>query len=51
MSKKHYIAMAKELSNIPDLISRLKAASMFAKIAKADNPRFDINKFFAACGI
>lgn len=51
MTRKDYIAMARELKDIEDEGARIKAAHAFWKVAKADNPRFDPHKFFAACGL
>ena len=51
MSRKIYIAMAKEFSTIPKMDVRQIAAIAFAKVALNDNPRFDTDKFLSACGV
>ena len=51
MSKKHFVAMAKEISSMPDMAQRLTTAIAFAKVAQAVNPRFDLAKFLDACKV
>ena len=45
MTRKHFIAMAKEISQMPDRKSARIAAEAFAQVAYAVNPRFDFNRF------
>ena len=51
MSKKHFIAMAREFARIENIECRRQAAEAFAVIAKQVNPAFDRARFFAACGL
>ena len=51
MTKKHFIAMAKEISQMPNMAERLTVAIAFCKVAASTNPRFDQSKFLDACGV
>jgi hypothetical protein len=51
MTKKHFIAMAREISQMPDRKSAKIAAEAFAQVACSVNPRFDFGRFFTACGV
>jgi hypothetical protein len=51
MSKKHFVAMAKEISSMPNKAQALATAIAFCKVAAAANPRFDQARFLDACGV
>jgi hypothetical protein len=51
MTKKHFIAMAKEIAQMPDRKSARTAAEAFAQVARSVNTRFDQAKFLDACGV
>ena len=51
MTRKHFIAMAREISQMPDRKSAKIAAEAFAQVARSVNPRFDFDRFFTACGV
>ena len=51
MTKKHFIAMAQEISQMPDRKSARIAAEAFAQVARAVNPRFNFDRFYTACGV
>ena len=51
MTKKHFIAMAKELAQIADTNARKIATDAFCKMARQANPRFDEVKFYGAVGL
>ena len=51
MTRKHFIAMAKEINSMQDRRSARIAAEAFAAVASAVNPRFDFNRFYTACGV
>jgi hypothetical protein len=51
MTKKHFIAMAKEIAQMADRKSARIAAEAFAQVARSVNPRFDQAKFLTACGV
>lgn len=51
MTRKHFIAMAKEISLIADMQTRKDIARCFASVARAVNSNFDYGKFYAACGL
>jgi hypothetical protein len=51
MTRKHFVAMAREISQMSDRKSARIAAEAFAQVARAVNPRFDLNRFLTACGV
>jgi len=51
MTRKHFIAMAKEISQMSDRKSARIAAEAFAQVARAVNPRFNFDRFYTACGV
>jgi len=51
MTRKHFIAMAQEISQMPNMAHRLASAIAFCKVAQATNPRFDQAKFLNACKV
>jgi hypothetical protein len=51
MSKKHFVAMAKEISLMPNKAQALATAIAFCKVAQTANPRFDQARFLTACGV
>jgi hypothetical protein len=51
MSKKHFELLAKYISSMIDPHCRLNAAVAVASACKEANPRFDQQRFFAACRI
>lgn len=51
MSRKHFITLAEEISNIPNMAARLLAAIAVSKAARQHNDRFDQAKFLEACGV
>lgn len=51
MSKKHFEIIAKHISMMMDPIQRLNAAVALASACAELNPRFDTDKFFAACNV
>jgi hypothetical protein len=51
MSKKHFELLAKYISGIIDFNCRLNAAVAVASACKEANPKFDQQRFFAACRI
>jgi hypothetical protein len=51
MTKKHFIAMAKEISQMPDRKSARITAEAFCKVAQTTNLRFDQARFLEACGV
>ena len=51
MTRKHFIAMAREIAEMPDRKSAKIAAEAFAQVARSVNPRFDFNRFYTACGV
>jgi hypothetical protein len=51
MTRKHFIAMAKEISQEPTMAIRLQMAINFCKVAKMANSRFDQARFLTACGV
>lgn len=50
-TRKHFIAMAKLLSELPDLKHRRHLALMNAENFAKENPRFDRERFFIACDL
>ena len=51
MSKKHFELLAEHITYILDPHCRLQAAVAVASACKQSNPRFDTDRFFAACNI
>lgn len=51
MSKKHFIALAKEIAAEKDEAKRQFACEVIIKVATQDNPNFDPTRFRAACKI
>ena len=51
MTRKHFIAMAREISEMQDRKSARIAAEAFAAVASAINPRFNFARFYTACGV
>ena len=51
MTKKHFVAMAKEIAQEPNMAIRLQMAINFCRVAQMANPRFDQTRFLTACGV
>jgi hypothetical protein len=51
MTRKHFVAMAREISQMPDRKSAKITAEAFAQVARSVNPRFDFDRFYTACGV
>ena len=51
MSKKHFEALAKHIRQILDPHVRLNAAVAVAAACQEANPKFDYDRFYAACGV
>ena len=51
MTKKHFVAMAQEISQMSDRTSARITAEAFCKVAQSVNSRFNQAKFLEACGI
>jgi len=51
MTRKHFIAMAQEISQMTDRKSARIAAEAFAQVARSVNSRFNTERFLTACGV
>jgi hypothetical protein len=51
MTKKHFIAMAREISQMPDRQSARITAEAFCRVAQTANSRFNPARFLEACGV
>ena len=51
MTKKHFIAFAKSICQLPDEGQRRIMAKIVCDVAMADNPRFDVARFLEACDV
>jgi hypothetical protein len=51
MTKKHFVAIAREIAQMSDRKSARIAAEAFAQVAQSTNPRFDQARFLTACGV
>ena len=51
MTKKHFIAMAREISQMPDRTSARITAEAFCRVAQTTNLRFDRARFLDACRV
>ena len=49
MSRKHYVKIAAALRNIQDRATRQAVIAELLPMLKRDNPRFDCQRFIAAC--
>lgn len=50
MSRKHFVALAQEISKIQDARERQVAAEAVANACAEHNDRFDRQRFLQACG-
>lgn len=51
MSSKDFEILAQEIRNLLDPDHRLNAAAAVAAACARINPRFDVRKFYQACGV
>ena len=51
MSRKHFELLARYIDAILDPHARLQAAVAVASACKEANSRFDLDRFFYACGV
>jgi hypothetical protein len=51
MTKQHFVILAEEIRNMLDDTQRLNAAAAVAAACVRINPRFNVQKFYVACGI
>lgn len=51
MTRKHFQVLADYIRAIMDPHVRLNAATAVASACKELNPRFDADRFYAACGV
>jgi hypothetical protein len=51
MTRKHFIAMAKEISQMQDRKAARTVAEAFAQVASSVNSRFNFDRFYTACGV
>jgi hypothetical protein len=54
LTRKHFIAMAKEVKRLVDHGETNLAKQMadqFVKLCRESNPRFDTSRFLQACGL
>lgn len=57
MSKKHYTALAKAFASALSQMTQIEQTGAlllirrYATVAAQDNPRFDVQRFYAACGL
>jgi hypothetical protein len=50
MTRKHFIALAKAISQIANIVDRQNTAHAIADVCRAANPNFDRTRFLRACG-
>jgi len=50
MTRKHFIALAKAISQIANMVDRQNTAHLVADVCRQANPNFDRARFLAACG-
>lgn len=51
MTRKDFKILAEEIRNMLDPIQRLNAAAAVAAACTRINPRFDVQRFYVACGV
>lgn len=51
MTRKDFEILAEEIRFMLDPVQRLNAAAAVAAACKRINPRFNIDRFYVACGI
>ena len=51
MTRKHFQAMADQIAAMENRLAALAIAENFARVAKTQNPRFNAQKFYDACGL
>lgn len=51
MTKKDFVILAEEIRNLLDPNQRLNAAAAVANACVRINPRFDVRRFYIACGV
>lgn len=51
MSRKDFEILAEEIRHLMDMTQRLNAAAAVASACKRINPRFNVQKFYVACGV
>lgn len=51
MTRKHFELVATIVKNINSEDDRVEAACKFANAFQSENPRFDAQRFFAACNV
>jgi len=51
MSKKHFIAFAKEIAEMEDRKAAQVAADMVVRVSLQHNANFDAHRFLTACGL
>ena len=51
MSKKHFIAFAKEVAEMKNRKEAQACADMVIKVSLANNANFDTHRFLTACGL
>jgi len=51
MTKKHFELLARYIDAILDPHARLQAATAVASACREANSRFDMDRFFYACGV
>jgi hypothetical protein len=51
MSRKHFVQLAAAVATIADLDTRRTVAELLANVCASTNPRFNRQRFYAACGV
>jgi hypothetical protein len=51
MTRKHFIAIADAVANIPDMETRKDIARRMATVCRDTNPQFDLRRFLIACNV
>jgi len=51
LTKKHFEALAAEISGIKSPAARIAATDAVARVAQRSNPRFKPERFYQACNV
>lgn len=51
MTRRDFVEMARQIAAMENRLAALAIAENFARVAKTQNPRFNAQRFYDACGL